>query len=150
VTYVGAGDSVQLVLEKVLLALKRACADVGGGGAGEAVVMTHGVVIMVLDDVGLSARATMQMAGNALQAAAVAVGDESLAVVVQPFFTSALVRGGGGGHLNAAAALAVQIYNKILVINDKPSPLIPRLDDHQLARCQTVTLFSSARVGGSR
>jgi hypothetical protein len=149
-TYLGAGQRVQLLLEKLLMALKRACADVGGGGAGEAVIMTHGVVVMVLDDVGLSARATMQMAGNAMQAAALAVGDESLSVVVQPFFTSVLVRGGGGCHLDAAASLAVQIYNKILAINDKPSPLIPRLDDHQLARCDTVTLFSAARVGGSR
>jgi hypothetical protein len=153
VTYLGSqlgGGGVQLLLDKILTSLKRACAEVGAVGAGEAVVKTHGAIIIVMDDVGLSARAANQMAGYALQAVALAVGDESLAVVVQPFFTSVLLRGGGGGHINAAAALAVQIYNKILVINDKPSPLIPRLDDSQLARCETATLFSAVRQGGVR
>ncbi len=133
-----------------MTSLKRACAEAGSAGAGEAVVMTHRVIVIVMDDVGLSARATNQMIGSAMQTVALAIGNESLAVVVQPFFTSTLLRCGGGGYLDAAAGLAVQIYNKILVINDKPSPLIPRLDDHQLARCETATLFSATRPGGVR
>ena len=111
---------------------------------------THGVIVIVVDDIGLSARATMRMTALAMQQAALAFGDDSLAIIVQPLFASVLVRGGCGCHLHAAAALAVQIYNKILVIDDKPSPLIPRQDDHLLARCETVTVFSSARVSGSR
>ncbi len=154
VTYLGAdqgaGGGVQIVLERILTALKGACTEVGGGGAGEAVAMPHGVIVIVMDDVGLSARAAARMYALAMQTAALAFGDDSLAVTVQPLFVSVLLRGGGGGHLDAAAALAVQIYDKLLTIDDRPSPLLPRVSDHPLARCDTVALFSTARAGGSR
>ena len=157
VTYLGGDQSAaggaQAILEKILRSLKLACTGAVGAvgrGAGEAVVMTHGVIVVVVDDVGLSSRATMRMVGLAMQAVSLAFGDDSLAVTVQPFFTSAVLRGGSGCHVDTAAALAMQIYNKLVLIDDRPSPLTARADDSMLAKCETATLFSSARVGGSR
>jgi hypothetical protein len=155
VTYFGAKQAaaggVQSLLEMVLTSLKRALASRAVGcEAGEVVVTTRGVIVIVMDDVGLSARATMRMVAHTLQVVALALGNDSLSIIIQPVFCSALLRGANACLLDAVSALCVQLYNKILVIDDRPSPLIAVDGDRILAKCETVSLFSSARVGGSR